>query len=104
RRIEKRGKRRLDVYLSILHNAAVCAIAIQLIIVYFTSGIYKVMGSMWQEGTAVYYAMRVQDYIWPGVSEWIWQSETLVVFLTYSSVLFQVAFPFFLLNRYTKYL
>lgn len=102
--IEKRGKRRLDVYLSILHNAAVCAIAIQLIIVYFTSGIYKVMGSMWQEGTAVYYAMRVQDYIWPGVSEWIWQSETLVVFLTYSSVLFQVAFPFLLLNRYTKYL
>ncbi|PTX60798.1 putative DCC family thiol-disulfide oxidoreductase YuxK [Melghirimyces profundicolus] len=105
-RVFRKNKKpgRAEPCLSILHNAAVVAVILQLLFMYFTSGIYKVMGSMWQEGTAVYYAMRVQDYVWPGVSEWIWSSEARIVFLTYSSVLFQVAFPFLLLNRYTKYL
>lgn len=98
------SKSRLEPYSSILHNFAVLAMILQLVCLYTTSGIYKIMGSMWQGGTAVYYAMRVQDYVWPGVSEWIWQSEGLIVLLTYSSVLFQVSFPFLLLNRYTKYL
>ncbi|MFC4077621.1 DCC1-like thiol-disulfide oxidoreductase family protein [Salinithrix halophila] len=93
----------LRPFSSALHNFAVAAIILQLLIMYFTSGIYKVMGSMWQNGTAVYYAMRVQDYVWPGLSEKVWSSEPLVIFLTYSSVLFQIAFPFLLLNRYTKY-
>ena len=102
----KQGKirGRLAPYGAVLHNVAAAAIIIQLVFLYFTSGIYKVMGSMWQEGTAVYYAMRVQDYVWPKVSPWFWQSETIIVFLSYASVLFQVSFPFLLLNRFTKYL
>lgn len=102
----KQGKIRgwLAPYGAVLHNVAAAAIIIQLVFLYFTSGIYKVMGSMWQEGTAVYYAMRVQDYVWPKVSPWFWQSETIIVFLSYASVLFQVSFPFLLLNRFTKYL
>ncbi|SFS30625.1 HTTM domain-containing protein [Marininema halotolerans] len=94
---------RLFPYQAALHNFAVAAIALQLLFMYFTAGMYKVMGSMWQNGTAVYYAMRVQDYVWPGISEIVWSSEGLILFLTYSSVLFQIAFPFLLLNRYTKY-
>ncbi|SDW77433.1 Vitamin K-dependent gamma-carboxylase [Marininema mesophilum] len=91
-------------YQSVLHNFAVAAIIVQLLYMYFTAGIYKVMGPMWQNGTAVYYAMRVQDYVWPGVSEKVWSSEEFILLLTYSSVLFQIAFPFLLLNRYTKYI
>lgn len=90
-------------YCALFHNLAIIAMVGQLLLLYFTSGIYKVMGSMWQEGTAVYYAMRVQDYVWPGISELIWASEGGIVFLTYSSVLFQIAFPFLLLNRWSKY-
>ncbi|MBN2910419.1 DUF393 domain-containing protein [Polycladomyces sp. WAk] len=88
---------------AVLHNAAVLAVMIQLAMVYFTSGMYKVMGSMWQHGTAIYYATRVNEFYWPGYSEWIWKYDIVVVLLSYSTVLFQVAFPFLLLNRYTKY-
>ncbi|GGE26428.1 hypothetical protein GCM10011571_30780 [Marinithermofilum abyssi] len=90
-------------YAAVLHNAAVAMAIVQVMLMYFTAGLYKVMGSMWQNGTAIYYAMRVQEFAWPGYSEKLWASETLVVLLTYTSVLFQVAFPFLLLNRYTKY-
>lgn len=93
----------LRPYSALIHNLAIAAMVLQLILLYFTAGIYKVMGSMWQEGTAVYYAMRVQDFVWPGISERVWASDTVIVFLTYSSVLFQIAFPFLLLHRYTKY-
>lgn len=89
--------------LSALHNAAVLAVMIQLAMVYFTAGMYKVMGSMWQDGTAIYYATRVNEFYWPGYSEWIWKYDTVVVLLSYATVLFQVSFPFLLLNRYTKY-
>ncbi|GAA5347145.1 putative DCC family thiol-disulfide oxidoreductase YuxK [Planifilum fimeticola] len=87
---------------AVLHNAAVLAAVVQLAFLYFTAGMYKVMGSYWQEGTALYYAMRVQEFYWPGISEWIWKSEFLLVFLSYATVIFQVAFPFLLLNRVTK--
>ena len=87
---------------ALLHNAAVLAAVVQLALLYFTAGMYKVMGSYWQEGTALYYAMRVQEFHWPGISERIWESEFLLVFLSYATVIFQVAFPFLLLNRITK--
>ena len=63
---------------------------------------YKVMGAYWQEGTALYYATRVQEFHWPGISEWLWESEFLLVLLSYATVIFQVSFPFLLLNRITK--
>src|SRR5690606_37581623 len=87
---------------AVLHNAAVLAAVVQLAFLYFTAGMYRVIGSYWQEGTALYYAMRVQEFYWPGISEWIWKSEFLLVFLSYATVIFQVAFPFLLLNRATK--
>ena len=59
---------------------------------------YKVMGAYWQEGTALYYATRVQEFHWPGISEWLGESEFLLVLLSYATVFFQVSFPFLLLN------
>src|SRR5690606_40323374 len=48
------------------------------------------------------YATRVQEFHWPGISEWLWESEFLLVLLSYATVIFQVSFPFLLLNRITK--
>lgn len=87
---------------AVLHNAAVLAAVLQLALLYFTAGMYKVMGAYWQEGTALYYATRVQEFHWPGISEWLWESEFLLVLLSYATVIFQVSFPFLLLNRITK--
>lgn len=87
-----------------VHNFAWLAAVIQLAFIYFAAGTYKIAGSMWRDGTALYYASRVQDFYTPELSEWLWQHEALMVLLTHMTVLYQVAFPFLLLNRYTKYL
>lgn len=90
--------------LSIFHNAAILAFAIQLCLLYGVSGLNKVQGEMWQNGTALYYIMRIDEYSWPGVSELIYQNAFLVTAGTYATVAFQVAFPFlFVMNRYTRW-
>jgi hypothetical protein len=80
--------------LAILHNAALLAFAIQLCLVYGTAGLYKVQGKMWQSGTALYYIMRVAEFTWPGYSEYVYQDVFLVTALSYTTVVFQVSFPF----------
>lgn len=88
---------------AVFHNFAWIACVIQLIFMYFASGSYKIMGSMWQNGTALYYSNRVQEFFNPVLNPWLWEYEPVTIFMSYSTVLFQVAFPFLLLNRFTKY-
>lgn len=89
---------------AVFHNFAWIACILQVVFVYFSSGAYKIMGEMWQSGTALYYASRVQDFYTPHLTELLWMFEPLIVMMTYFTVIFQVSFPFLLLNRYTKYI
>lgn len=90
--------------LSVIHNVAVLTIALQVSVVYVVSGLYKVQGEMWQNGTALYYIMRVDEFTWPGYSEHFYQNAYLVNLFTYLTVAFQVSFPLLLfLNRYTRF-
>ncbi|MEN8649569.1 HTTM domain-containing protein [Streptomyces sp. 21So2-11] len=84
---------------SLLHNAGILAVILQVCIVYLVSGMYKVQGERWQNGTALYYILRVNEFGWPGVNRFIYESATLVVAITYATVFFQLAFAFLLLNR-----
>jgi predicted DCC family thiol-disulfide oxidoreductase YuxK len=89
--------------LGLVHNAALLASAIQVCLVYVVAGLYKVQGEMWQNGTALYYIMRVDEFTLPGYSELIYRNAPLVLAMTYSSVALQVAFPFlFFLRRWTR--
>ncbi len=86
-----------------LHNAAILACAVQVCLVYGVAGLYKVQGELWQNGTALYYISRVGEFTWPGRSESLYRSVTLVTALTYATVAFQLSFPFlFALNRHTR--
>ncbi|MFE8605507.1 HTTM domain-containing protein [Archangium violaceum] len=88
---------------AMFHNTAMLAIAMQISLVYGLAGLYKVQGPVWQEGTALYYAFRGGQFVWPGVTEWIYRDAFVVTALSYGTVAFQVAFPFLLfLNRYTR--
>ncbi len=53
---------------SLFHHAGLAAIILQLCILYGASALYKVQGEMWQNGTAIYYITRTQEFAWPGVS------------------------------------
>jgi hypothetical protein len=95
----------LEKTAAMFHNAAMLAFAIQLGVMYGVAGLTKVQGEMWREGTALYYALRGGQYVWPGKSEWLYRNGPLMAFVSQMTVLFQVGFPFMLfMNRYTRLL
>ncbi|MBM7167595.1 HTTM domain-containing protein [Streptomyces sp. G44] len=84
---------------SLLHHAGLMAVTLQVCTVYLVSGMYKVQGEHWQDGTALYYILRVNEFGWPGVNHILYENSVLVVLMTYGTVFFQLAFAFLLLNR-----
>ncbi len=97
-------KKKENLYINIVHNFGVLSIIIQFCILYLNSALYKVMGEYWQNGTAIYYILQVDEFNLPWLTDLIISSDILIVFITYSTVLLQIAFPFMLLNKFTKYL
>ncbi|MHC3460515.1 HTTM domain-containing protein [Streptomyces flavovirens] len=93
----------LDVVANLAHNAALLVIMAEVCLIYATAGWYKVQGSRWQDGTALYYPLKL-DYFtpWPWLSGLLASSALMVMVLTYVTVIVQVAFPFTLFNRKVK--
>ncbi|MER5890228.1 HTTM domain-containing protein [Streptomyces sp. NPDC001941] len=75
------------------HNLGVLMVAVQICLVYVVSGLYKVMGSEWQDGTALFYVMRVAEFELPGWSNLVYENDLLVVLGTYGTIAFLVYFP-----------
>ncbi|MFJ3702623.1 MULTISPECIES: HTTM domain-containing protein [Streptomyces] len=92
-----------DVLANLAHNAALFVIMAEVCLIYATAGWYKIQGSRWQDGTAIYYPLKL-DYFapWPGLSGLVASSALAVMVLTYATVIVQVAFPFTLFNRRVK--
>ncbi|MET7291697.1 HTTM domain-containing protein [Streptomyces griseoloalbus] len=93
----------LDVVANIVHNGALFVIMAEACLIYATAGWYKVQGSRWQDGTAVYYPLHLEYFSpWPALADLLSASGTLVMLVTYATVAVQVAFPFTLFNRRVK--
>jgi hypothetical protein len=93
----------LDVIANIVHNGALLVIMAEACLIYATAGWYKIQGTRWQDGTAVYYPLHL-DYFspWPALADLLSSSGTMVMLVTYGTVMVQVAFPFTLFNRRVK--
>ncbi|HEY9440619.1 MAG TPA: HTTM domain-containing protein, partial [Streptomyces sp.] len=93
----------LDVLANIAHNATLVLIMAEVCLIYSTAGWYKIQGSRWQDGTALYYPLKL-DYFapWPELSGLLASSGLIVMVLSYLTVMVQVAFPFTLFNRRVK--
>jgi hypothetical protein len=88
---------------NIVHNGAMAVIVAEVCLIYSTAGWYKIQGSRWQDGTALYYPLHLDDFTpWPALSHALAGSGVLVVLITYGTVIVQVAFPFTLFNRRVK--
>lgn len=109
----RRRRRRMGVALparrppewfgTLLHNAALVAIAAQVFILYGTSGLSKVRGQMWQEGVGLYYPLRIGQYAsWPELNEIVYTSGLVVTIGSYVTVFAQVFFPLMLMRRGTR--
>ncbi|MFS4091414.1 HTTM domain-containing protein [Streptomyces sp. AF1A] len=93
----------LDVIANVVHNGALLVIMAEACLIYATAGWYKIQGSRWQDGTAVYYPLHL-DYFspWPGLADLMSSSGTIMMIVAYGTVMVQVAFPFTLFNRRVK--
>ncbi|MGW0766010.1 HTTM domain-containing protein [Streptomyces sp. NPDC002676] len=93
----------LDVVANVVHNGALFVIMAEACLIYATAGWYKIQGSRWQDGTAVYYPLHL-DYFspWPGLADLMSSSGTIMLLVAYGTVMVQVAFPFTLFNRRIK--
>ncbi len=104
-RIESDPKPRtlLDIVGNLTHNAVLLVIMAEACLIYAAAGWYKVQGGRWQDGTAAYYPLHL-DYFspWAALSDLMTSSGTMVMLVTYGTVIVQVAFPFTLFNRRVK--
>ena len=93
----------LDTLGDMLHNCAMLVVAVEVCFIYATAGWYKIQGSLWQGGTALYFPLHL-DYFnpWPGLSQLLSTHPLPVFVLTYGTVIVQVAFPFLVFNRRIK--
>ncbi|MGW5427743.1 HTTM domain-containing protein [Streptomyces sp. NPDC004059] len=93
----------LDVVANVLHNGGLFVIMAEACLIYATAGWYKIQGSRWQDGTAVYYPLHL-DYFspWPQLADLMSSSGTIMMAAAYGTVMVQVAFPFTLFNRRVK--
>jgi hypothetical protein len=90
--------------LAVVHNTGILLVIVQLGLLYTSTGLYKTMGQLWQNGTALYYILRVDEFSWPAAAAAVYQNPYLVVLGTYGTVLFEVMFLPMLLSRWGRYL
>ncbi|MEU5365746.1 HTTM domain-containing protein [Streptomyces sp. NPDC005925] len=93
----------LDAVGNIVHNGALLVIMAEACLIYATAGWYKIQGSRWQDGTAVYYPLHLEYFSpWPALGDLLTAGATMLLVVTYGTVIVQVAFPFTLINRRVK--
>ncbi|MGW5352841.1 HTTM domain-containing protein [Streptomyces sp. NPDC004031] len=94
-------RRRLVV---LVHNCAVLVIGFQMCLLYGASGMYKVQGKTWQDGTAMYYVLHIQGFRpWPGLSDWMAGHSLAMAVIAYFTVFVQIGFVFTVFHRKLKY-
>ncbi|MDQ8003769.1 MAG: HTTM domain-containing protein [Pedobacter sp.] len=88
---------------TIVNPVATCAIIIQITFVYFFTALAKLQGSLWLNGTAVFYTMRVAEF---RATDWnipLTRNYFFVVLATYFTLLWELAFAFLIWFKKTKF-
>ncbi|MFD7308613.1 HTTM domain-containing protein [Promicromonospora sp. NPDC059942] len=88
---------------NLLHNAAVLAVGAQICLVYVLSGLFKLQGEQWRDGSAVYYPLSLPQFRpWPPLADLIAANGWLVAAVTWGTLALQLTFPLLLLQRHTR--
>jgi len=85
------------------HNVGLVLCCFQIVVVYAVSGVWNLSGEAWLEGTALFYALRLEAFqVQPLVSELLWQSSLLITAATFVALWTQTLFPLAVLWRPTR--
>lgn len=86
-----------------VHNVFLAALMFQLVVIYISAGMFKVQGSYWQHGTALYYPLQLQEFKpFPFLTDAMTHYGVMVGLATYVVVFTQLYFPVLLLNVITR--
>jgi hypothetical protein len=80
-------------------NLAFLMCQLQVVMMYLISGLSKVGGVLWQNGTALYYTLQVDEYTHPFAKSLISRYAILTVLGSYLTLIYQVAFPWLVWNK-----
>lgn len=85
------------------HNTGLVLSCFQIVVVYTTSGVWKLLGDEWLDGTALFYALRIDNFmLYPALNELLWQSTQFIQVATFISLWVQTLFVVFVLWRPTR--
>ncbi len=99
---EKRSTKTLHPLAALLHNTALMAMIAEVMLLYTTSALAKLSGTMWQNGTAIYYVLRTGEFNLSQMTPYLWHSATVVTLLTYATMAFQLLWPTLIWTRRWK--
>jgi hypothetical protein len=85
-----------------LSNGGFYAARLQLVTVYLTAGLCKMIGPIWQDGTALYLIFQHPRFGQPTMALWMLQHPMLTVIGTYFTIAFQLAFAMWIWKRSTR--
>lgn len=78
-------------------------VMLQICYVYFFTALAKLQGRLWQNGTAIYYTMRVDEFRATNWNIPLTSNHYFVVLGTYFTLLIELSFPFLVWFYQTKY-
>lgn len=99
----KRFIRFAQPFTKLITPVATYGILIQITFVYFFTAFAKLQGSLWLNGTAVFYTMRVAEF---KATDWnipLTKNYFFVVFTTYFTLLWELSFAFLIWFKQTKF-
>ncbi|MFO6451110.1 MULTISPECIES: HTTM domain-containing protein [unclassified Aeromicrobium] len=85
------------------HNVGLVLCWFQILVVYVVSGFWKLSGGEWLDGTALFYALRLDAFaVQPIANELLWQSSVAIGLATFVALWAQTLFPLAVLWRPTR--
>ncbi|MDH6136253.1 hypothetical protein P3T37_005673 [Kitasatospora sp. MAA4] len=84
---------------TLLHNFMALFVVFQVTVLYFVSGVWKVIGQTWYQGTSMYFISRLDQFAFSGPLTWLMNNAFAGTALSYFTIVIEVAFPLFVVTR-----
>lgn len=80
----------------LINNTVYMACFFQLVVLYFFSGIYKLYGEEWLNGSAMFMSVMMDEFTHPLLKENLTTNNWILTIGTYVSLGYQLLFPYFI--------
>ena len=75
-----------------INKGALLAIQIQICLVYLVSALYKILGDVWLEGTAMWHSLMLKEYSLPIIYNNMPEANLILMIMTYFAIAYQFLF------------